>query len=62
MSSERKKKTIALAMILKNEAETVEKAIESVLSFVDEIVVGIDENTSDSTEEIVRKYTDKVHE
>ncbi|MCK5548272.1 MAG: glycosyltransferase, partial [Thermoplasmata archaeon] len=61
MSSDKKKKTIALAMILKNEAETVEKAIESVVGFIDEIVVGIDENTSDNTEEIVRKYTDKIH-
>jgi len=61
MKDEAKKQTVSLCMIVKNEAETLARAIESVAGLVDEIVIGIDEATTDNSEEIARRYTDKVY-
>lgn len=44
--------TVALCMIVKDEAETLERAIRSALPVVDEVVVGIDDRTRDESERI----------
>ncbi len=54
-----------LMFILKDEAETIEQAIKAFhwddgKPLYDRLIVGIDNNTKDNTEEIVRKYTDEV--
>ncbi len=56
-----KKQTVSLCMIVLDEAETLMRAIESVLPVVDEIVIGIDDRTSDGSEDIARKFTRKVY-
>jgi len=57
----RDKKTVSLCMIVRDEAETLQRAIESVRSVVDEVVIGIDDQSTDASEEIARQSTDKVH-
>jgi len=54
-----------LMFILKDEAETIEQAIKAFhwddgKPLYDRLIIGIDNNTKDNTEEIVRKYTDEV--
>jgi glycosyltransferase involved in cell wall biosynthesis len=51
---------ISLCMIVKNEGETLAKSLESLEGLVDEIVIGIDDSSTDESEEIARRYTDKV--
>lgn len=53
--------TISLCMIVKNEEQTLENCLSSVRNIVDEIVV-VNTGSSDRTQEIARKYTDKVFE
>lgn len=50
---------VSLCMIVKNEEKNLSKCLESVNSFVDEIVI-VDTGSSDQTKEIARNYTDKV--
>lgn len=47
-------------MIVKNEALTVERTIQSVREYVDEVVVGLDTESNDGTEEIVRRLADRI--
>ena len=54
--------TIGLAMIVKNGAATMERAIKSVLPVVDEISIVLGGQSSDNTVEIAAKYTDKLSE
>ena len=59
------KEELILALMLKDEGETIETVIKSFhrddgSSLYKELIVGIDNATSDNTEEIVRKYTDKI--
>ena len=56
-----KRRTVSLCMIVLDEAETLQRAVESVLPVVDEIVIGIDDRTTDRSEEIARRFTDKVY-
>ncbi len=54
-----------LLFILKDEAETIEQAITAFhwgdgTPLYNRLIVGIDNNTKDNTEEIVRRYTDEV--
>lgn len=51
-----KKPTLALVMVVKNEEKGLEAAILSCRDFVDEIVVAVDNSTTDKTEEIAKKY------
>lgn len=44
---------ITLTMMLKNEAKTITKALESVIQLCDEVIIGIDDSTIDLTEQIV---------
>ena len=45
---------ITLVMMLKNEVQGVRKAIESVYSIIDDVVIGIDNSTTDNTLDEVR--------
>ena len=51
---------ISLAMIAMNEVLTIERTIESAREYVDEVIVGLDKNSDDGTEEIVNRLADKV--
>jgi glycosyltransferase involved in cell wall biosynthesis/tetratricopeptide (TPR) repeat protein len=52
--------TISLGMIVKNEARTLRACLESVAPFVDEIVIGLGGESTDSTAEIAAEFTDKI--
>ena len=47
-------------MIVRQGEDTLPNALESVRNFVDEIVVGIDDRTTDHTEEIAKEYGAKI--
>ena len=51
-----KKQNIALVMIVKNEEKGLERAILSCRDFVSEIVIAVDNSSTDKTEEIAKKY------
>jgi 2-polyprenyl-3-methyl-5-hydroxy-6-metoxy-1,4-benzoquinol methylase/glycosyltransferase involved in cell wall biosynthesis len=51
---------ISLGMIVRNCEATLEKCLESVAPYVDEIVIGLGGESTDRTEEIARKFTDNV--
>ena len=50
------KKTLALVMVVKNEEKGLERAILSVKDFVDQIVIAVDNSSTDKTLEIAKKY------
>lgn len=52
------KPTLAVALIVKNEAQHLKSCLDTVHDWVDEIVV-MDSGSTDNTEEIARAYTDK---
>lgn len=52
--------TISLCMIVRDEEKTIERCLNSVQDIVDEIII-VDTGSTDRTRELVRKYTDKVH-
>lgn len=54
------KKTISLCMIVKNEEKYIERCLNSVKDKVDEFIV-VDTGSSDSTVEIVRRYTSNIY-
>jgi len=56
----KKKRTIALVMIVKNEELGLERAILSAKDIVDEIHIAIDYSTSDNSLEIAKKYTKNI--
>ena len=51
----RRKPTLTLCMTVANEASTLEKAIQSVAPIVDEIIIGVDQKSSDETSAIARR-------
>jgi glycosyltransferase involved in cell wall biosynthesis len=51
--------TISLCMIVKNEEEVLERCLESVASFCDEIII-VDTGSTDRTKEIAAKYTNNI--
>jgi glycosyltransferase involved in cell wall biosynthesis len=53
------KAPVTVTIIAKNEEKRIEDCLKSVASWASEIVV-IDDMSTDRTQEIVRKYTDKV--
>lgn len=52
--------TLSVCMIVKNEERFLAQCLESVTPVADEIIV-VDTGSTDSTVEIARRYTDKVH-
>ncbi|NLS13569.1 glycosyltransferase family 2 protein [Vibrio sp. SM6] len=54
------KPTLAVALIVKNEAKHLQACLETVKDWVDEIVI-LDSGSSDATEQIARQYTDKFY-
>ncbi len=54
------KPSLAVAMIVKNEARHLQACLESVYDWVDEIVI-LDSGSSDNTEAIARTFTDKFY-
>lgn len=52
--------TLAVAMIVKNEAKVIEQCLESIAKLADEIVI-LDSGSTDETEAIARRYTDKFY-
>lgn len=52
------KPTLAVALIVKNEAQHLKACLDTVHGWVDEIVV-LDSGSTDSTEQVAREYTDK---
>ena len=55
------RETLSLCMILKNEEEHLENALKSYEGIYDELILGIDKSSTDRTEEIARKFTDKIY-
>lgn len=55
-----KKQTLTLAVIAKNEAAGLERAILSCRSMVDQIIISVDSKSTDDTLNIAKKYADKV--
>lgn len=51
---------ISLGMIVRDASATLERCLESVAPHVDEIVIGLGGESTDNTEEIARKFTDKI--
>ncbi len=55
-----KRKTIAAALIVKNESKHLKECLETVFEWVDEIII-LDSGSTDETEAIARQYTDKFY-
>ncbi|MFR2534055.1 MAG: glycosyltransferase [Clostridia bacterium] len=52
---------ISLCMIVKNEEAVIGRCLESVKDIADEIII-VDTGSTDSTKEIISKYTDKIYD
>ena len=52
--------SISLCMMIKDEAETLEKALRQVYFLVDEIILGMDENSSDPSRKIAEAFNAKI--
>ena len=52
--------TISLCMIVRNEQEVLARCLESVQGAADEIII-VDTGSTDATEEIARRYTERVY-
>ena len=55
-----KQPTLAVAMIVKNEEKHLQSCLEAVTGWVDEIII-LDSGSTDNTEVIARKFTDKYY-
>jgi len=56
MKEQKKELKLSVCMILKNEGSTIYRCLDSMKSFVDEWIIGIDESTDDNTFKEVRKF------
>ena len=52
---------ISLCMIVKNEAPRIERVLNSVKDFADEIII-VDTGSNDNTKELASKFTDKIYD
>jgi len=55
-----KSQSISLCMIVKNEEEFLERCLESINEFVDEIII-VDTGSTDNTIAIAKRFTDKIY-
>ncbi|NMC36446.1 glycosyltransferase family 2 protein [Candidatus Beckwithbacteria bacterium] len=51
---------LSICLLARNEAANIARALESVKNLADEIVVVVDQTTTDNTAQIAKKYTKKV--
>jgi tetratricopeptide (TPR) repeat protein len=51
--------SVSVAMIVKNEEQTLPRCLDSIAGAVDEIVI-VDTGSADATREVARRYTDRV--
>ena len=58
---EKNRPSLSLAMIVKNEAATLEKCLKTAAPYVDEVVI-VDTGSTDGTREIAKRYADKYDE
>jgi MMP 1-O-methyltransferase len=58
--SEERKLSLSVGILAFNSAEYIEPLLRAVRDFADEIVVGVDSSSTDSTEQICRDYADKL--
>lgn len=56
------RQTVSVCMIVKDAESSIRATLESVIDNVDEVVIGIDETTTDETEEVVNNYLNKFIE
>lgn len=56
-----RKQSLSVIIIAQDEADRIERCLDSVANWVDEIIV-LDSGSTDNTVEIARRYTDKVFE
>ncbi|AOR24015.1 glycosyltransferase [Clostridium taeniosporum] len=56
-----KKITLSLCMIVKDEEKTLERCLNSVKSFIDEIII-VDTGSKDSTKDIAKKFNAKIYD
>lgn len=47
---------LSVCMIVKNEGKTIRRCLDSMLAFVDEWIIGIDDKTSDNTEKEIEQF------
>ncbi|VYU41755.1 Chondroitin synthase [Clostridium tertium] len=52
---------ISLCMIVKNEGKHLEKSLDSIVNYIEDIVI-VDTGSTDNTKEIARRYTNKVYD
>ena len=57
----KKRVTLSLCMIVKDEERTLERCLNSVKSFINEIII-VDTGSKDKTKEIAKKYTEFVYD
>jgi len=51
---------LSVAMVVKNEINTLDRTIKSIRGYADEIVIGVDKGSDDGTRELANKLGDKV--
>ena len=51
--------TVSLCMIVKDCENTIGQCIESAIDLVDEVIINIDKNTTDNTEEVIKRLAQK---
>ncbi len=53
--------SLSVCVLALNEEKKIGNALDSIKSFADEVIVCVDENTTDNTRSIAQKYTNHVH-
>lgn len=56
-----RKITLSLCMIVKNEEQTLKRCLDSVQTFIDEIII-VDTGSKDRTKEIAKEYNAKIYD
>lgn len=56
LNTQAPKETVSVCMIVRNVEDSLGKTLKSVKSFADEIIIGIDANTTDKTKEIAKAH------